>query len=247
MKLIELSELLQNESKAEQYLLKVGILKSFTHCGNCGSAKLGRIRREKYKCYSCKSEWSIRKGSMLYSHQIRFTKFLGVLKCFEIELDAKKTALEFELDKSGVQRIFNLIREAIADNISPDNQRLIFEKKSLSFSIKTTNEKVEICFNNNLDVAELFSMKRYPTLNKEIIYKFSCEDIKSKVIKRNINNFPTVQKNFWNYANTKLQKFRGTCLKYLYLYLKEIEFRYNNPLDLFNKMIEKIVNFKGWS
>ena len=47
MNLIELSELLLDEKKAEQYLLEVGILKTFTHCEKCGSKKFGRIRRGK--------------------------------------------------------------------------------------------------------------------------------------------------------------------------------------------------------
>ncbi len=45
MNLIELSRLLLDEKKAEQYLLEIGILKNFYNCDKCGSEKFGRIRR----------------------------------------------------------------------------------------------------------------------------------------------------------------------------------------------------------
>ncbi len=45
-----------DEKKAEQYLLEVGILKTFTATvRNVDQTKLGRIRRGKIKCYDCKS------------------------------------------------------------------------------------------------------------------------------------------------------------------------------------------------
>jgi len=76
MNLIDLSELLLNEKKAEHYLLEVGILKTFYQCEKCGSSKIRRIRRGNYKCYSCKYEWNQRKGSILEGIKLKFNKIL---------------------------------------------------------------------------------------------------------------------------------------------------------------------------
>ena len=80
MNLIDLLELILDEKKAEQYLLEVGILKSFTHCEKCGSLKIGRIRRNKYRCYNCKDEWNIKKGSILDGSKLEIKKYYPILK-----------------------------------------------------------------------------------------------------------------------------------------------------------------------
>ena len=43
MNLIELSALMQDEKKCEEYLLKVGILKTFTECPKCKALRIGRV------------------------------------------------------------------------------------------------------------------------------------------------------------------------------------------------------------
>jgi len=49
---------------------------------------------------------------------------------------------------------------------------------------------------------------------------------------------------FWRFAKEKLQSYRGTKTKYLYLYLKEIEFRYNNrDENIFELIIAKLACF----
>jgi len=106
MNLIELSELLLDETKAERYLLEVGILKTFTNCDKCESIKLGRIRRGRYKCYGCKAEWSVRKNSILEGLSISCSKFLGVVKLFEFEFTASKTSKELLTNLKTTKRLF---------------------------------------------------------------------------------------------------------------------------------------------
>ncbi len=119
MNLLELSKLLLDEKLAEQYLLAKGVLKTFTSCEKCGSTKLGRIRRGKYRCYGCKADWSIRKNSILLSHQISFSKFIGVVGCFTLDLTAKQAAEELLLE------IDSIIAE-----------KFMYEKKSIVKELK---------------------------------------------------------------------------------------------------------------
>ena len=82
--LLELSELLLDEKKAEEYLLKVGILKTFTECEKCGSNRITKISRGRHRCSNCESEWSMKKGSVLYNNKLSYSKFIGIVKLFEL-------------------------------------------------------------------------------------------------------------------------------------------------------------------
>ncbi len=65
MNLIELTQHTSDEEKAEKYLQKIGILKIFEEYPYCGSKRVGRIRRGKIKCYECRKELGIRRGSIV--------------------------------------------------------------------------------------------------------------------------------------------------------------------------------------
>ena len=110
MNLIELSELLLDEKKTEQYLLEVGILKTFYNCEKCGSSKIGRIRRGKYKCYSCKYEWNLRKGSKLEGINLGFNKILLFLKLVEFKINNSNIQIELEMDRITVKKLRNRLK-----------------------------------------------------------------------------------------------------------------------------------------
>ena len=105
MNLIELLELLKNEKKVEQYLLEIGILKTFYHCEKCGSSKIGRIRRGKYKCYSCKFEWNQRKGSKLEGINLRFHKILLFMKLVDYNFNDYKIGKELGMNRGTVKKL----------------------------------------------------------------------------------------------------------------------------------------------
>ena len=94
MNLLELSELLLDEKKAEEYLLKVGILKTFTECEKCGSSRVNKISRGRYMCRGCKSEWPYRKHSILHGQSFSVANLVGMIKLFELELTANEAAKE---------------------------------------------------------------------------------------------------------------------------------------------------------
>jgi transposase len=105
MILIDLLELLLNEKKAEQYLLEVGLLKTFTNCEKCRSSKIGRIRRGKYKCYSCKYEWNLRKGSMLEGIKLNINKILLFIKLVDYNFNDYKIRKEIRMNGRTVKKL----------------------------------------------------------------------------------------------------------------------------------------------
>jgi len=246
MNLIELSELLLDEKKAEQYLLKVGILKTFTQCEKCGSSKLGRIRRGRYKCYGCKAEWGFRKGSVLHEQSITTSQFIGLIKLFVLDTTALIASKELAINRKTALRFYELFRCLIMkdENNHTLGGQTILKNESPTFSITILSDKVFITTaKTDSNHTNLFTVKRTRVPNKEVTYHFNYGNVHSRSIKSRMHNFPISQNHFWRYANEKLLKFRGTKLDSLYKFLKEIEFRYNNGNNLFEKLIEKITNF----
>jgi transposase-like protein len=125
------------------------------------------------------------------------------------------------------------------------NNKLI-KGDTLKFSIMVTDGIVRIYLaSNNIIEKDLFTAIRSRVPNREVTYTFLYSKIKSRTIKRCLNKLPVNQSLFWRFANSRLQKFRGTTVNNLYLFLKELEFRYNNRNEvLFDQLINGIASFK---
>ena len=245
MNLLELSELLLDEKQAEEYLLKVGILKTFTACEKCGSSRITKISRGRHRCNSCLSEWSNKKGSVLYNNNLSYSKFIGIVKCFAMDLTAIRTSHEMELEKTRPQKLYGLFREVIGEITIERINDAILKNESPTFTIAINKNIVSIGIDDDKFLNnDLFTVKRTRIPNKEASFSFHHSNVSARKIKSRLKNFPISQNHFWRYANLKLQSFRGTKLKHLYLYLKEIEFRYNNKNEkLFEKLVTKIARF----
>ena len=119
METIKLIKIALSEEEVEKFLREKGILKTFIHCPYCGSKQFSRVRRD--KCYKCKREWSIRKGSILERTRISLSKFLIALKLFELEVPVLRAAKELKLAYNTVHRLFTLIRERIYERTIKDD------------------------------------------------------------------------------------------------------------------------------
>ncbi len=247
MNLIELSELLLDEKKAEEYLLKVGILKTFTECEKCGSNRITKISRGRHRCNSCLSEWSNKKGSVLYNNNLSYSKFIGIVKLFEMGVTANQASIELSINHITVKNNFNTIRFAISNVTQADFQTLdkILKDELAKFSISITDKGIDVgIVNNGKALQDLFKLKRTRNPSKEVSYSFHYSRLKPEEIEKRLHNFPVEQNHFWRYAKKRLMYYRGTKLNYLYLYLKEIVFRYNNKDEnIFDVIIAKIARF----
>jgi len=246
MNLLELSELLLDEKKAEEYLLKVGILKTFTECEKCGSNRITKISRGRHRCNNCESEWSMKKGSVLYNNNLSYSKFIGIVKLFELGLTAGVTSVQLSISPKTIEEFYSLFRQAIAfinQNSAIFNADII-KSQTPSFSISIIDGVVDITLDTEGLKTNLFKLKRTRVPSKETSYNFHYTNVKPNEIEKCLNQLPLEQNYFWRFAKEKLQSYRGTKMKYLYLYLKEIEFRYNNRNEnVFDKIVAKIACF----
>ena len=92
MNLVELTKYTSDEECAEEYLRQQGILKTFPDCPYCHGTRINRVRRAKYKCYSCNREWGVRRDSILEGLRVPFTKFLMAIKLFDIDTSVREAA-----------------------------------------------------------------------------------------------------------------------------------------------------------
>ncbi len=113
MNLVELTRYITDEERAEEYLREQGILKSFSECPYCQGTRINRVRRAKYKCYSCNREWGVRRDSILEGMRVPFSKFLMAIKLFEIDTSVREAARQLGLAYNTVYNIHSLIRRAI--------------------------------------------------------------------------------------------------------------------------------------
>ena len=139
MNLSELVKIASSEEKAEEFLRSRGILKTFENCSFCKSESIGKVRRNFYKCYGCRREWSIRRGSILLS------KFILAIKLFILEVPVNKTYKELGISYNTTHKIYQRIRKAIYDFVLREDEVLkgAIDKIPV-FGILERNGKVKV-------------------------------------------------------------------------------------------------------
>lgn len=222
----QLARLLINEDDAEAFLQNAGILKAFQSCPSCGSSHMGRVRRGKYKCYECTSEWNIRKGSYLEGKKIELPDFIGCLKFFADGVDATKCAHELEVSPKLTRRVFAELRKLLIGEI----QQVSENATEVTIYIREVDGQV---FVDTKPVNENDSaygrIEAVRTINQEraFMYNLRYKNQTVKSMMRHINRINGLD-NFYRYCRERLLSFRGRDLKSLVAVMKELAFRYNH-------------------
>lgn len=113
MNLAELAKVVSSEEASEGFLRIKGILRTFDACPFCGSRSPGKVRRQRYKCYRCKREWSVRRESLLEGLRIPLSKFVLALKLFVLEVPVNRAYKELGISYNTAHKVYGLVRKAI--------------------------------------------------------------------------------------------------------------------------------------
>ena len=113
MTLIELQRYTIAEEKSEEYLQAQGILERFDQCPYCESDRIGRVWLGKYKCYGCRKEWGLRRGSIPEGLRVPLVRVLIALKLFELDTSVREAAHQLGLSYNIVSDLFDLFRQSI--------------------------------------------------------------------------------------------------------------------------------------
>ena len=236
----ELSLYLIDEDKAEDYLRDKKILIEFSQCPACSSGHIGRIRRQKIKCYECKYEWNIRKNSFLESRHVQLSEFIGVIKMFSDEISASKCSQELEMNRKKVEALYNYFRQQLF-NIE---KLKCAELTKMKFLIRNVKGLIHI----SIDVDELkeeganLTIKRSKNFDNAYRYLISYKNLRVKNVLRTIEKIDKLD-DFYRFCQERLITFRSRDERQLLWKLLELEFRYNHRHDdIFDLLINKLSN-----
>ena len=204
---------------------------------------MGRVRRGKYKCYECKAEWNIRKGSYLEGKKIELPDFIGCLKFFADGLDATETARELEVSPKLTRRVFAELRKLITGEI----QQVPTDANGITFIIREVDGKILVETNPAEGVNHSYAkLEATRTINKEreFMFTYKFKIIKPKLVLRKIRKIDKLVY-FYRFCKERLHTFRGRELNSLIAVMNELAFRYNHRNeDFLIILISKIINEK---
>jgi hypothetical protein len=152
-------------------------------------------------------------------------------------MTAAGTANELSLNPKTVENFYNLFRQIIAGSTAPSNELL--QGESYSYFIDHHENEISIStFRTKSSLAEFcFTRSRVP--NKNAAYKLKLRRKLPHVSHSNEWIY------FWRFFREHMMTYRGTSAKYLFLYLKELAYRYNHQsLDIFQEIANLIRNRK---
>src|ERR1035437_735356 len=235
----ELSGYLLNEEAAEKWLRDKKILTTYEFCPLCGSGHLGRIRRERYRCYECKNEWNIRKGSWLESMHLECSTIIGIMKMFCDEVNAAKCAYELEVSRRTVLRLYEDFRKTLvglSETLTDENEIVVL--------IASMGGKVSVNLCNVSDETtkqSKLTLRRQKQTDGQYYYSILYSSISTKKILRAINKINDLDE-FYRYCQERVLKFRGRDIAGLNATLQELAYRVNHRHDkLFDLLVNSLV------
>lgn len=178
------------------------------------------------------------KMNSLSKHRIK-----KIINCFAAELTAIDTAQKLKIHRNTVNKYYRFIREAIAQyqevqlqsNLTADATERYFiawhrntgltlvpETDTMNYSLVVINSKVYV------------PAQKQGETNGNLLSE--------NQVTENISPNQSIAQYFYNYAKTKLTKFYGIRPQYADLYIKELEFRFNNQDSNLAALIWKVVS-----
>ena len=110
MNLIELGKLVSDEKKSLQYLCKN--LK-YLSCPSCGQKEFYFMTRQRIRCARCGYDFKPLNGTIFSAIKIPASKWLSLIKLFELSVSARRASAEVKLSYNTALRAFDIIRLSI--------------------------------------------------------------------------------------------------------------------------------------
>ncbi|AEX86406.1 hypothetical protein XO10_10010 [Marinitoga sp. 1135] len=106
---MDLIKKLKDDSSAERFLIEAGILNIKSECPYCGSKEVYTIRRNHFKCKSCRREWSRYNGTIFKDIRIKPLKFVRIVHELAEGKMIKKISEDLNVSYNTVLKIRKLI------------------------------------------------------------------------------------------------------------------------------------------
>lgn len=181
-------EELKNDIEAENFLIDIGVLKINKVCPYCGSTEVYSIRRNHFKCKSCRREWSKYNGTIFKDIRIKPLKFLKIIHELSKGSLIKRISEDLEVSYNTVLKIKTLILKRLLKKLFN-----IDEVKSLfSVGIEINENGIDLNYVENINLEELSTLK-----NEKIgrLYIFKNYDNYDLYIVFSEKNIKSLEKN----------------------------------------------------
>ncbi len=192
-----------------------------------------------------------------------------IVSCFAAGLTAIDTSFKLKLHRNTINKYYRQIREAIAEhetdrlnNIvvgTPDQTSKILWHKNqgLCLSTDTTGTNDVLAFylvniDEKIYVLQQGFYESHHTLQSGVDSISNNKTANSETDEDALAQFSPLANRFYHYSKEKLTKFYGVKPQYTFLYLQELEFRFNNHDTNISNLILKLLadqekGFRGGS
>ncbi len=229
--------------------------------------------RDRLRCKLCKKDFRPFNKSRFSSLKISYSKWLVLVKLFELAVSARVAAKQARLSYNTTLKSFDIFRSVILMQLN-DEYRTLKGKieadesyfggkrkgkrgrgagnKTIVFGILQRGGKVRVDIVPDVTAKTLLEStikkvkkgsmiytdkwKGYDTL---IFHGYDRESVNHQKIFAKGDVHINGMEGFWGFAKLNLAKYRGVSSKKFLLYLKEMEWRYNNrECDLFDLLVQ---------
>ena len=272
MDLWSLAKIISEETSTIKYIKSIS--DKNIECKFCTSNQFYPIKRtDTLRCKLCKKNFKPFFDSSFSLLRISYSKWLVLIKLFEISSVAKVAVEQAQVDYKTALKAFDIFRHLILDNLN-DGYRTLeggVELDEAYFGGKAKGKRGRGAQNKTivLGILEMGGKVRVDII-PDVTAKTLVDSTVKKVKKGSItytdkwkaydalifhgykhesvdHNKIYVQgrvhingmEGFWGFAKTNLAKYRGVSSAKFLLYLKEMEWRYNNrDRDLFDLLLQ---------
>jgi len=105
-----------DKDRARKILVDAGILKVPQECRYCGSSAVRSLRRDRYRCRECGTEWGLKKGSILEGTRISYQTFLNLVRLFADDVPVNDAASRLGIARNTAYGIYSGIRSTLPRN-----------------------------------------------------------------------------------------------------------------------------------
>ncbi|MGB0839140.1 MAG: hypothetical protein ACPGXL_03310 [Chitinophagales bacterium] len=170
-----------------------------------------------------------------------------IIQCFSSEHTATETSKKLKVNRNTVNKYYRMIREAVVD----------YQEVRLKYNVpKAKLDEGKNYFSWHTNKGLIFSFKEgdpiyFVVAQNDRIYVGVEEDEtilqdlltekREELVQPSPKKGLDLEERFFVYAKEQLAKFYGVRSQYIYMYLKELEFRFNNKDKDLAQLIWKIL------
>lgn len=243
-------------------------------CKFCKSKQIYIMKsRNQLRCKICKKDFKPFTNSKFPLVKISYSKWLALIKLFELSLSAKTASKQMQLDYKTTLKAFDTLRFSILEELAKTDRVLKGEieadeayfggkrkgnrgrgarNKTIVFGILERNGKVSVQIVKNVKAKTLLAGTIRKVKKGSIVYtdkwlgydslifngyKHLSVDHKKTFVKDDV--YINGIEGFWSFAKENMAKYHGVSPSKFLLYIKEMEWRYNNRNnDLFDLLLK---------